>query len=278
RRSLPPATLLLAWSASAVLASCAPLASRALRVHATAVAAGAAMAANEGASAAGSRRLDPPLLVDEQTGHEDLDGSHVDFTASGQLFPNARFSLERESERWDEAQRYEIGLAYHAARDLQVETVTGGYLYYERKRWEEGAAELNFESVGVGMEAGAYLYPLTREPGSPIDLAIYPYIRYGIGTAGGHFRNIPIDTSSGSGTSSGDPGDFRVEGGLGADLRLAFGRAVRVGAGIGVLWWDTLETAVISVRNGSGTVIVEDDHASLRGRDTFVRLSLEISF
>ncbi len=196
-----------------------------------------------------------------------------------QFFPNARFELDDDHEQWDDAERYELHLNMHAERDLQVETVTGIYVYYEKKRWEQGAAKVRHESVGIGMEAGALLFPFTYGSGGSFDLAFYPYIRYGIGTSRGRFRNVPLTTpAGGSGLGSGDLGDFRIEGGLGADVRLFFGDRVSAAIGGGVLWWDSLDTAVYSVRSGSGVVLVDDEEIDFEGRDTYLRVLIEIAY
>ncbi|MEM7263810.1 MAG: hypothetical protein AAF488_17615 [Planctomycetota bacterium] len=204
--------------------------------------------------------------------------SGLQFAATGHLPLDADFSLGRVNDEWDDAERFEVQLLYQGERDIQVQTVTGAYLYYENKRWREGQARVRHESFGIGMEAGALLHPFTYAPGAPFDFAFYPYLRYGIGTADGRIRNVPVARGSGPGTLSGDLGDFRSEGGVGADLRVRLGPRVMIGTGVGVLWWDSLDTAVVSIRNGVGTVIVSNDDLSVDGRDVFARFVLDIAF
>jgi len=210
--------------------------------------------------------------------HRVSGSSGLNTALHAQFFPNARFELDRNTEQWDRSERYEVHLNLHSKRDIQVETITGLYVYYDKKRWNEGVAKVRHESVGIGMEAGALLFPFTYGPGSRVDLAFYPYLRYGIGTSSGRLTEVPTTTASGAGTASGDVGDLRIEGGLGADVRLLLGDRVSIAAGGGVLWWDSLDTAVYSVRSGSGVVLVNDEDVSFRGRDTYVRVLLEIAY
>ena len=111
-----------------------------------------------------------------------------------------------------------------------------------------------------------------------MDFAFYPFLRYGLGTAQGRFRNVPTTTDMGAGFSSGDLGDFRIEGGIGVDLRLIFGSRMTLGAGVGVTWWDTIDTAVESVRNGVGTIIIDENDMRFDGRDTYFRITLDFSY
>ena len=158
--------------------------------------------------------------------------------------------------------------------DIQVEPVAGGYLYYEEKSWRENGGRAHFDSVGAGMEVGALLHPFTYAAGSDLDLAFYPFLRYGLGTSGGRFRDVPIMTDMGPGFSRGDFGDFRVEAGLGADLRVVFGSRVTLAGGIGITWWDSLDTALIEIRDGAGTVLIDEDETRFDGRDTYFRITL----
>ena len=110
------------------------------------------------------------------------------------------------------------------------------------------------------------------------DFAFYPFLRFGIGTNQGKFRNIPEQTAPPPGVGSGDVGDFRVEGGLGIGARAQLGSRVRIGGSVGVQWWDALETGLVTVRDGVGTVVIDRDDTSFAGRDVFLRLGVEIAY
>lgn len=203
-----------------------------------------------------------------------IDAGRVTTSAVAWAFLRPEFELLEDHDEWDSAQRYEFQLLYHQERDLQVEPVTGTYFYYDRRKWSESGAKASHESIGAGIEFGAFLYPLTYEPRETLDLAFYPYGRFGIGSNGGNFRNVP----TAMGTASGDLGEFRVEGAIGADVRLVVGRRMTIGLGGGVMWWDTFDTAVVSIRNGSGVVVVNNDDTDFDGRDTFLKFAVEIAF
>lgn len=203
-----------------------------------------------------------------------IDEGRLNMGIAGYVFPDSEFELLEEHEKWDTAQRFELQLMYHQSRDVQVQPVAGTYFYYDRRRWSDNGAKASFESLGAGLEFGALLHPLTYEPRESIDLAFYPYARFGIGTNGGNYRGV----STAEGTASGDLGVFRVEGGIGADLRLIIQRRMMLSIGGGFMWWDTFDTAVVSVINGSGIVVVRNDDTDFDGKDTFLRVTLEFAY
>jgi len=186
-----------------------------------------------------------------------------------QVALSPRFRVDRFDREWDESNRYEFAFAYHGQRDTQVESVTGVYVYYDQKRWDFDTARVSSESVGGGLEFGALLYPLTREASS-FDLAFYPYIRGGIGSSAGSYKRVPTETETGPGTSSGDLGDIRLEGGAGMDVRLSFGEDFLLGAGAGVNFWTTAEGAESREVNGAAIDHVDVD---FEGHDIYLRFN-----
>ena len=245
----------------------------------------------EGRATGASSFLSTPILVhsmqdrvldDDFIDHDGFRGERRQGLAWGlavPIFVNPEFDLrDLDDEEWDTAERYELQLIYDFDRDIQVQPICRAFLYYENKRWDEGAASVRHESFGIGFEAGTLLYPISTEEQEGFDFAFYPFLRFGIGTNQGKFRNIPEQTAPPPGVGSGDVGDFRVEGGLGIGARAQLGSRVRIGGSVGVQWWDALETGLVTVRDGVGTVVIDRDDTSFDGRDVFLRFGVEIAY
>ncbi len=212
-----------------------------------------------------------PESMEESNG-ADLSNVPGDLGIAGsvQVPIESRFRLNKFDRAWDESSRYEFHIRYHRDRDQQVEGVTSAFVYYDKKRWDFGSSRITSESVGGGIEAGALLYPFSREP-SGFDFAFYPYVRGALGSSAGSYKRIPTAT----GSNSGDLGDYRIEGGVGLDLRLLFGETFVLGAGGGISGWSALGSAEERETNGAASTPSSVD---FEGHDIYLRFSAELVF
>ncbi len=210
---------------------------------------------------------------DSVYGEDDLLDRFV-YTFNYQLSIDGEFDLEDLDEEWDRSDRYEAGLAYHWPPDGQVEQVVGAFFAFERKEWDDGAAEVEDNSFLVGFEGGALLYPTVNPQARRINVALHPYIRGAIGYADGDFENVPIDT----GFASGDIEEFRFDFGLGADGVLMINRQALISVGAGVNWWWTIEKPDGFVSDENGLVLFINDDFDYRGREFFIRFLVSFLF
>ena len=187
---------------------------------------------------------------------------------------------------------YELARDYHAAglldraeslltdivkrRDAQYEQAVELLvdLYEQERDWDEGNQEVIVDAWGIGVDAGAMIYPWEGAANRQFDIGFAPYARLALGFSNGDFENIETNVSGTPATSSGELGDLRFDFGVGVDVRAVVGRSFYFGVGAGWNWWTTTDGSVGTTRDGVGTILVADDEFDFDGSEGFVRATL----
>ena len=187
---------------------------------------------------------------------------------------DADFRIASQREEWDRTQRVE--LTFHSREPVhgRVEALIGGFLFREERDWDEGNQEVIVDAWGIGVDAGAMIYPWEGAANRQFDIGFAPYARLALGFSNGDFENIETNVSGTPATSSGELGDLRFDFGVGVDVRAVVGRSFYFGVGAGWNWWTTTDGSVGTTRDGVGTILVADDEFDFDGSEGFVRATL----
>ena len=187
---------------------------------------------------------------------------------------DADFRIASQREEWDRTQRVE--LTFHSREPVhgRVEALIGGYVFREERDWDEGNQEVIVDAWGVGVDAGAMLYPFEGAQNRQLNVGIAPYARLGLGVADGEFQNIDTNVSGTPGFASGDIGKLRFDFGIGVDVRAVVGRSFYFGVGTGWNWWTTTDASDGTTRDGVGTILIADDEFDFDGSEGYIRATL----
>lgn len=195
----------------------------------------------------------------------------VDVTAAS--VQASDFTLGGLRDPWDKASRVEAELWYHVGLPRRLDPMVGVYGFYDVRDWSEGPAEVDYRAAGLGVQLGARFDPPHDPETRTIRVTMTPYSRLGWGLQDGEFKNVPVS----NGVSSGDIDRWRLEGTVGADVRLDLMKTLVLGVGTGVSGWISPKLEGVT-RGFGGQVVDTKDQLRFQGWDWFVRITAGIDF